>query len=225
MTRYRGRACRSADVLRPQPGDLRSFPGGATAPPRTREDRIDAVTPISNIGKEFEQLAKTAPLAMYQQCLAHYQRTATGFTATLVKKERLKGEPKSWKDVREEVIELAVRGDTPDPVTGKHCIEVSMWWVSGAKTALGSQIRGTLYSEKPGAEGTGGNVVSFRPGALLKPITEVPAAGSLAKGQSRCLHSGCGRVSGHAPHLRCMEAPPRSRHPEDGIHREAGQYY
>lgn len=149
------------------------------------EDKFDSVTPLSTTD-EFEHLAKTDPLAMYQQCLAHYQRTATGFTATLVKRERVEGKPTPPAEPQEEVIDLAVRGDTPDPVTGKHCIEVSMWWVSGArKLPIGPPVRGTLYSEKPGSEGTGGKIVSFRPGAILGEITRVNPTDPIAIGQSR----------------------------------------
>ncbi|MBA4192444.1 MAG: hypothetical protein C0467_31130 [Planctomycetaceae bacterium] len=153
------------------------------APPADPEFVADAKTPLP-AADEFEHLAKTDSVAMYEKCLSRYLRDAKGFTATLVKRERVDGEPKPPKEPQEEVIQLAVRGDTPDPATGTHFIEVAMKWESGAKKAMGSEIRGTLYSEKPGAEGTGGKVVTFRPTALMT-TTSVRPADPLAKSQSR----------------------------------------
>ncbi|MCE9564728.1 MAG: DUF1571 domain-containing protein [Planctomycetes bacterium] len=158
-----------------------------TAPsPEAKVDEVvyDVAAPLP-AANEFEQLAKTDPVAMYEKCLARYQRDAKGFTATLVKKERVAGEPKPPKEPQEEVIQLAVRGDTPDPTTGKHCTEVSMRWQSGAKRFVGAEIRATLYSELPGDAGTNGNVMSFRPDALLKSVSSVHPADPLAQGQSR----------------------------------------
>lgn len=154
-------------------------------PPPNVEEFVDDVKTALPAADEFEQLAKSDPVAMYQKCLAKYQRDAKGFTATLVKKERVEGEPKPPKEPQEEIIRLAVRGDTPDPATGKHCIEVSMTWESGAKKVLGSEIRATLYSEKPGTEGTNGNLMSFRPDALFKSVNAVHPTDPMAKSQSR----------------------------------------
>jgi len=156
-----------------------------SSPPPSTPEFVDDGKSVLPAADEFEHLAKTDPISMYEKCLARYQRDAKGFTATMVKKERINGEPKPPREPQEEVIQLSVRGDTPDPVTGKHCIEVAMWWESGAKKFLGSEIRGTLYSEKPGAEGTGGKVASSRPDALFKQINYVPPADPLAQGQSR----------------------------------------
>ncbi len=158
---------------------IASAPPPAVAP----EFTDDAATPLP-AADEFEHLAKSDPVAMYQKCLAKYQRDAKGFTATLVKKERVEGEPKPPKEPQEEIIRLAVRGDTPDPATGKHCIEVSMHWESGAKTAYYSEIQAILYSEKPGSEGTEGKVASYRPKAWMK-INHVKPTDSDAKAQSR----------------------------------------
>ena len=150
--------------------------------------RFFAPPPPPPAGPEFTDTAsaplptaKTDPVAMYEKCLAHYQRTAKGLSATLVKRERVNGEPLPAQD---EVILLAVRGDVPDPATGTHEIEVAMHWVSGAKRVGLGEVVATLFSEKPGAEGTGGEVVTYRPRAL-KPTHSVALAGSSAKGQSR----------------------------------------
>ncbi len=133
---------------------------------------------------EFEVLAQTDPIAMFEKCLARYAREVTdGLAVTLVKKERVRGEPKPDREPPEEVIALSVRGDVPD-ASGKHQIEVLMKWQSGAREFLGSEIRGALYSEKPGAEGTKGRVVTWRPKAF-STINAVPATDSLARGQSR----------------------------------------
>jgi hypothetical protein len=126
---------------------------------------------------------------MYEMCLARYQREVkNGLTVTLVKRERVKGEPQPPKEPQEEVIELSVRGDTPD-ADGKHCVEVLMKWKSGArKDPLGSEITGTLYSEKPGEGGTGGRVVTYRPKAFVTTMPVGPTD-PLAQGQSRyCIH-------------------------------------
>jgi hypothetical protein len=130
---------------------------------------------------EFLQLAKTDPVAMLHASLIRYQREGNGsFTATLVKKERVHGEPKPPKEPPEEVINLFVRGDDAEP----PCIEVLMKWQSGARKAMGAEIRATLYNEKPAPEGTGGRVVTWRPNALVKTFT-VNATDSMARDQSR----------------------------------------
>lgn len=136
--------------------------------------------------EEFAQLAQTDPVRMLEACLKRYQRETNGkFTATLIKKERVKGDPKPPKEPHEEVIALYVRGDVPDPATGKSCIEVLMKWQSGARSFLGSEIRGTLYSEMPPPHGTGGKVTTWRPDARLAKTSSIPAADPLAQGQSR----------------------------------------
>ena len=83
-------------------------------------------------------------------------------------------EPPPPAELPEEVIRLAVRGDLPDPETGDRAVEVSMKWESGARKFLGSEIRSTLYSEKPGAEGTGGRVVTWRPDASFSARSAAP---------------------------------------------------
>ena len=135
---------------------------------------------------KFEELAKSDPVTMYDACLKRFEREVKGgFRATLVKRERVQGDPKPPADPQEEVIRQAVRGDVPDPETGKACIEVVMKWQSGAREALGSKIQGTLYSEKPGAAGTGGKLIVWRPGAPLASTMSSPIKGPLPESQSR----------------------------------------
>lgn len=150
-------------------------------PPPAGPEFTDTVANPLPTADEFEVLAKTDPVAMYEKCLAHYQRTAKGLSATLVKRERVGGEPLPAQD---EVVQLAVRGDVPDPATGKHDIEVSMRWLSGARKAMRYEIRGTLYSEKPAPDGTGSKLVSFRPDALITTSFLNPAD-PMAQAQSR----------------------------------------
>jgi hypothetical protein len=122
---------------------------------------------------------------MYEACLKRYHREVTGgFIVTLVKCERVKGEPKPPADPQEEVIRLAVRGDVPGPDSKPTCLEVSMKWLSGPRTdLLGSAIWATFYSEKPDG-GTGGKVVVWRPSAAFTTMSS-PVNAPLAQSQSR----------------------------------------
>jgi hypothetical protein len=130
---------------------------------------------------EFEELVRTDPLTMYDKCLTRYKREVKGgMRATLVKRERVKGEPKPPADPQEEVISIAVRGDVPDE-TGKVCPEVVMKWQSGARRSFLGEIRGTFYSERPPPEGTGKKVLVKLP---ISTITTSPNT-QLAQTQSR----------------------------------------
>lgn len=142
---------------------------------------------------EFEKLAKEDPVAMLGQCLSRYTREVKGGVHfTLEKQERVQGRPKPPEMPPKEVIDVWVRGDVPDPATKKTAIEVQMKWKEGAKKPLGfgAEIRGTVFSERPKAEGgLDGKVIAWRPGAgsltggpLSSPS---PANNALAKSQSR----------------------------------------
>jgi hypothetical protein len=137
--------------------------------------------------EEFEHLARTNPVELFAQCLARYQREVTALRATVQKQERVQGKPVHPEMPPVEVIELLVRGDVPDATTHKTAIEVLMKWKSGAKSFLGSEIRGTLFSEKPkAAGGLDGKVVTWRPDARFqKESFAVPPNNDLARGQSR----------------------------------------
>ena len=138
--------------------------------------------------EEFDHLAQTDPVKLLDQCLTRYEREVKGgMHATLVKQERVKGEPKDPKALPpEEVIDLWVRGDVEAPATKKTAIEVLMKWKAEPRSFLGSAIRGTLFSEKSKAEGgLDGQVTTWRPEASFKKLTTVDANNSLAKGMSR----------------------------------------
>jgi hypothetical protein len=156
-------------------------------PPPTPDFTDDTTKPLTP-AEQFEKLARENPVAMLDQCLKRYNREVKGGVRfTLEKQERVKGEPKPPEMPPVEVIDVCVRGDVPDPQTHKTAIEVAMKWKSGAKSFLGSEIRGTLFSEKPKAEGGfDGKVITWRPTApFSKMSSPVPANNDLAKGQSR----------------------------------------
>lgn len=141
--------------------------------------------------EEFDKLAESDPVKMLSACLTRYQREVTGgIHATLQKQERVKGKPDHPEMPPVEVIELWVRGDVPDPETKQTAIEVLMKWRSGAKSVLGAEIRGTLYSQKPEAENGLGKVRTWRPDALaFKLSIPIVANSDPAKDQSRyCMH-------------------------------------
>ena len=141
---------------------------------------------------EFEELAKNDPVAMLKECVIRYQREVkNGLRATLVKAERIQGQPPSGKEPQEEVIRLCIRGDVRDSVTHKSTVEVLMKWESGAKSILEAKITGALYSEKPGPDFTDGKVITWRPEALAFKTYAVMVNGTLAEGQARyCLRDG-----------------------------------
>jgi hypothetical protein len=152
-------------------------------------------TPSTHVASEneFEKLAKTDAVAMLGQCLSRYTRDVTGGAHfTLEKQERVQGRPQPPEMPQAEVIDVWVRGDVPDPRTKKTAIEVQMKWLQGAKKPLGfgAEIRGTLFSARPKAEGgLDGKVVAWRPGAGALtggPLSSpTPANNALAKSQSR----------------------------------------
>jgi hypothetical protein len=122
---------------------------------------------------EFEILVQKDPVEALAAALTRYQRDVRGGVHfTMEKQERVKGEPKHPSLPPVEVIDAWVRGDVPDAKTNATSIEVEMKWISGAKRAFFSEIRATLFSEKPKAEGgLGGKVYSWRPEAVIGSLT------------------------------------------------------
>ena len=118
---------------------------------------------------EFDTLARENPVKMLAAALTRYQREVGGGAHfTVEKQERVKGEPKLPEMPPVEVIDVWVRGDVPDPQTKKTAIEVQMRWKSGAKKpfGFGAEIRGSLFSERPAAEGgLDGKAITWRPDA------------------------------------------------------------
>src|SRR5262249_8237352 len=106
----------------------------------------DPTKPLAQ-GAEFDRLAHEDAVAMLAQCLTRYQREVRGGAHfTLEKQERVQGKPRHPEMPPVEVIEAWVRGDVPDPQTHRTAIEVMMKWRSGAKSFLGADITGTLFS-------------------------------------------------------------------------------
>ncbi len=127
---------------------------------------------------EFEQLAKSDPVEMLHQCLVRYQREVKGFRGVLEKQECIKG-----KFSLREVIALSVRGDVPDPTTGKTRIEVLMKWQVGGQAVLGSEVKGTLYVEEKG--GNKDSIITWRPTAPFRKEHAIDVNGPSAREASR----------------------------------------
>lgn len=109
----------------------------------------------------FAELAATDPVAMFDACLSKYQREVKGFSAVLVKRERVGGKLHPPEKVR-----LAVWGDVPGP-DEKTATHVRMIWDEGAKGdglgILEKKVQGVLYVEPAAAT----KMTLYRPGALL----------------------------------------------------------
>ena len=143
--------------------------------------------------QQFDKLAEADPVKLLAECLTRYQREVKGgVRCTVEKQERVQGKPKHPEPPPVEIMDAWVRGDVPDPETHKTAIEVLMKWRSGAKKpfGFGAEVRGTLFSERPKAEGGyDGKVVAWRPdagaitgGPLSSPM---PPNNDPAKSQSR----------------------------------------
>lgn len=128
---------------------------------------------------EFEQLARNDPVGMLEKCLVHYQREVTGFRCLLDKEERIQG-----KLYPPEKISLSVRGDVPDPATGKTRSEVLMKWHSGAHKAgvfgIETEVKAVLYVEAANKS----SMLTYRPDATF-PRIEASITGDDARKASR----------------------------------------
>jgi hypothetical protein len=175
-----------------------------TPPPLVDAPSHNGGTKPLSAAENFALLAEKDPVEMLDQCLTRYQREIKdGIKATLIKKERPNGNPAPPAEPREEVISLFVRGDVPESPDAKPCVEVLMRWQSGADTFLGSEIRGTLFSDKPGAAGTNGKIRIWRPEAPFSKLNSIPANDTTAQDSSRY----CIRDAGvYRAMLRCYEA-------------------
>ena len=162
-----------------------------------KDDRNVVLPPAA----EFEHLAKTNPVAMYEKCLSRYQREVkNGITATLLKQERVKGKPQPPEEPRQEVIKLSVRGDVPDE-HGKTKVQVLMVWEAGPQKVLGSEVRATLFNQEKG--GNLDKIVTWRPGALLQKEHSIDLNGPSATDASRFCMRDAGVYRGM---LRTYEA-------------------
>lgn len=124
---------------------------------------------------EFAQLAQADAVGMLAACLARYEQDAKGFKAVLAKRERVGGKLGETERVR-----VAAGGDVPGPDKATR-VRVVMIWDEGARRDLfGNEIRGSAYAEGE----NGGEMLIFRPGALLKDFRVDPKA-RMARDSSR----------------------------------------
>lgn len=157
------------------------------APPLAEsEEFLDDHAPLPESEAFLRLLLDHRPVEALEKCLARYQREVRqGVTATLVKRERIYGQPRPPQAPPEEVIELAVRGDVPDEA-GKTRIQVRMVWRQGARNVLGSPLRGVLYVEEQGHGQD--KILTYRPQALLRPEHAIALNDVSARSSSRyCL--------------------------------------
>jgi hypothetical protein len=154
------------------------------APPLAHgEEFYDDQAPLPESSAFLRLLVDHRPIEALEKSLARYQREVRhGMTATLIKRERIYGLPRPPQEPIEEVIELAVRGDVPDE-NGRTHIQVRMVWRQGARSVLGSPLRGVLYVEQqgPGQE----KMLTYRPQALLRPEHYIAINDTSARSSSR----------------------------------------
>jgi len=129
---------------------------------------------------EFEHLARTDPVAMYEKCLARYQREVKGgLHATLEKTEWVQGKLHAPE---------VVRVDTRDEFAERP--QVRMIWESGFRKdpLLGFEIHGVLLAEERTPNGERRyEINTWRPRGLKK-IVAIGVTDDKAKGASRyCL--------------------------------------
>jgi hypothetical protein len=129
---------------------------------------------------EFEHLAKTDPIAMYEKCLARYQREVKGgLHATLEKTEWVQGHLHPTE---------VVRIDTRDEFAERP--RVRMIWERGYRKdpLLGFEIQGVLLAEEKTAKGEHVyDIQTYRKDAFVK-TKAIGVVDDKAKGASRyCL--------------------------------------
>jgi hypothetical protein len=129
---------------------------------------------------EFENLAKSDPVAMYEKCLSRYKREVKGgFHATLEKTEWVNGKPHE-----PELVHI----DTRDEFAVRP--QVRMIWKSGYRKdpLLGFEIHGVLLVEEPVSGGEPRyDIQTYRPHGFKK-IVPIGVTDDKAKNASRyCL--------------------------------------
>ncbi len=173
-------------------GSILVFTGGVwacwtwlrPAPPLAEsEEFYDDQKPLPEAEAFLRLLLDHQPVEALEKCLARYQREVRhGMTATLLKKERIYGQPPPPQEPVQEVIDLAVRGDVPDE-SGRTHIQVRMIWREGARQVLGSPVRGVLFVEEQG--GGKDKILTYRPQALLRPEHYIALNDVSARSSSR----------------------------------------
>jgi hypothetical protein len=133
--------------------------------------------------EEFEQLAKTDPVAMLEVCLIRYEREGIKvFSATLEKQERVKG---TLND--REVVRIMSAGEVPEKDGSTPNLRVRMIWESGfRKDPLGTDLVAALYVKGE----HGDQMVTYRPSSFLKQVSVSPRS-QLSRDASRyCITDG-----------------------------------
>jgi hypothetical protein len=147
-------------------------------PPAKPPEHTGTATHLPATASEWEELARTNPVALLDNALTQYRRTVKGFTATLEKQERIAGELHD-----PEVLRLAVQGDVPEAGEARPNIKSRMVWDQGARKVVGFEVRATLY-----VEGSNNNQIwTFRPGALLKERSVDPKESNARSASRYCM--------------------------------------
>lgn len=147
-------------------------------PPLVETPRFEDTGDRLPTAEEFDALAHSDPVKLLEACLTRYQREVKdGITATLVKKERVHGDPKPPKEPPQEVIQLSVNGDVPDD-KGHRKAHVRMIWESGARKSIVGTVHGTLFVEEKG--GNNDKITAWLGFAFPTPVN-----GTMARGASR----------------------------------------
>ena len=103
-------------------------------PPLAEAPRFEDTGDRLPTSAEFAELARTDPVKLLAACLTRYQREVkNGITATLIKRERVNGEPKPPKEPADETVRLSVKGDVAG-TDGKRKAHVRMIWESGRES-------------------------------------------------------------------------------------------
>ena len=151
---------------------------------------------------EFEELAKSDPVAMFAKCLARYQREVPGGIRCLLEKTE-------WVQGHEhptELIHLAARNEFAhgtEPAVRMIWETAEPWRKGVPKDPFGFEIRGTLLVEKKKEKAENGKpvtvtdyeITTFRPKAPRKTLA-VEVNGSRAKAHSRYCMRDCGLYRG-----------------------------
>lgn len=158
-------------------------------------DFVDDEKPLP-AADQFEDLAKTDPVAMFAKCLARYQREVKGgFRCTLEKTEWVGGAARPTELIQLVACDEFAHGKEP---------AVRMIWNSGApKDPFGFEIRATLLIESVREKSENGTTImekhyeitTYRPRAPRSTLA-VEVNGSRAKVHSRYCMRDCGLYRG-----------------------------
>jgi hypothetical protein len=147
----------------------------SSLPSASRESRPESVPslPVEQTSlNELQEVAATDPVGLLTAAVRRYQQEVRGFRATLHKQERL-----ATTLYPVEIITLTVR-EAP--------YAVRMIWQQGARAVtVGGLSLGTVEGALYVAGENQGQMVIWRPGAWIAPITTVSPVGNQARAASR----------------------------------------